>query len=75
MILNPEKVYRYVVCVNGKYLVGNPYESVEAIRYSDSKFDGIRLKDFNTALLMAKIVGGKVMKLNMLTGEITGGWK
>ena len=75
MILNPEKVHRYVIRKDGKYLVGNPYDSIEAIRYSDSKYDGVRIREFETALQMARIVGGEVLKLNMLTGETIGGWK
>ena len=77
MFLNPEKANRYIICRQGKYLVGNPYDEISAIRYSTDKYDGIRFKmgDFDTALRVAKLVGGKVMKLNLLTGELTGGWK
>ena len=73
--LNPEKLNRYIICRKGEYLVGNPYDEISAIRYSINKYDGIRLKDFNDAIRIARIVGGKVMKLNLLTGELTGGWK
>ena len=75
MYLNPKKAERYIICKSGKYLVGNPYDNLSAIRYSDSKYDGIRLKEFDTALRMAKLVGGKVMRLNLLTGTLEGGWK
>lgn len=75
MILKPETVYRYIIRKDGKYLVGNPYESMNAIRYSINKFDGVMVQEFLAALAMARVVGGEVMKLNILTGEMTGGWK
>ena len=65
---------RYIVRKSGKYLVGCPYDKESNVRYSDSKYDGYRMNDFNDARDVAKIVGGKVMKLNLLTGRIEGGW-
>ncbi|MBP5442258.1 MAG: hypothetical protein J6Y60_03375 [Treponema sp.] len=75
MYLNPEKANRYIICRQGKYLVGNPYDSLSAIRYSTDKYDGVRFKDFDDAIRVAKIMGGKVMRFNLLTGEVSGGWK
>lgn len=70
-----QKNEMYIIRKRNKFLVGCPYDDTSAIRFSDSKFDGYRMKDFNQARLIAKQIDGRVMKLNTITGVLEGGWR
>lgn len=72
MLLKHEK---YIIRKGNRYLVGCPYDDTSYCRYSDSKYDGTRMKDFNKAIRIAKLIDGRVMKLNELTGTLEGGWR
>ena len=66
---------RYIIQNGSKYLMGCPYDDSALVRMSDHKYDGYQMKEFNLAIRIAKTIGGKVMVLNRLNGELTGGWK
>lgn len=67
---------QYVIKKGNQYLVGCPYDDSSYIRYSTSPYDGFRgFRCFDDALHLARIVGGKVMRFNHLTGRTEGGWK
>lgn len=65
---------KYIIRKGKEFLVGCPYQETAYIRFSPYKYDGYRLKDFNKAKRIADIIGGKVMKLNTVNGDMTGGW-
>jgi len=65
----------YVIKKDGKYLVGCPYDDTSFIRFSTDKYDGYRDKDFVKMRIAAHTFGGKVMRFNPITGDITGGWR
>ena len=60
----------YIIRLRTKFLVGCPYNNQAAIRFSDHKYDGYRTKKWETAKRLAKVIGGKVMKLNLLNGDL-----
>ena len=66
---------RYIVQKGSLFLVGCPYDDNAYVRMSNSKYDGYQMKSFNTAIGIAKAIDGKVMVLNRLNGDLTGGWK
>ena len=66
---------RYIVQKGKKFLMGCPYEDAALVRMSDHKYDGYQMTEFNTAIRIAKAIGGKVMVLNRTNGDLTGGWK
>ena len=66
---------RYIIQKGKEFLVGCPYDDSAYVRYSNSKYDSYQMKEFSTAISVAKSIGGKVMVLNRLNGELTGGWK
>ena len=66
---------RYIVKKGNLFLVGCPYNDQSYVRMSNHKYDGYQMKDFNLAISIAKSIGGKVMVLNRLNGDLTGGWK
>lgn len=66
---------RYVIRKGRQYLVGCPYEDTAYCRFSPSPWDGWKCREFDTALRIAKAIGGKVMRFNQLTGQTEGGWK
>lgn len=65
----------YVIRKGNRYIVGCPYDDTSYVRLSENKYDGYRSKDFNIMRRVAKQIDGRVMKLNILTGDITGGWR
>lgn len=71
-MLNENEVY--IIRLRNKYLVGCPYNNEAAIRFSDHKYDGYRTNKWEVARRIAKRIGGKIMKLNLLNGDLTGGW-
>ena len=66
---------RYIIQKGKEYLVGMPYDDTAFMRYSNSTYDAYRTKSFNTAIRVARMIGGKVVVFNRLTGEVHGGWK
>ena len=66
---------RYIIQKGKEYLVSRPYDDTAFCRYSISPYDAYNGKSFNTAISVAKKLGGKVVIFNRLTGEIRGGWK
>ena len=66
---------RYIVRKGNRFLVGCPYDNEAAVRFSENKYDGYRMKDFNKARFLAKAVDGRVMKFNTITGTVEGGWR
>ena len=65
----------YIVQKGSEFLVGCPYDDSAYVRFSNSKYDGYQMKEFSIAIGVAKSIGGKVMVLNKLNGNLTGGWK
>lgn len=63
---------RYIIKKGRHYL--DRFNGIE-IRYTPSHYDCWKSRSFNTAIRVAKQVGGKVMKFNPVTGDISGGWK
>lgn len=70
-----ESYENYVVLKGTEYVVGVPYSDTGFIRMSISAYDGYPFPDFVSALRIAKVIGGLVMILNRLTGEVRGGWQ
>jgi len=66
---------KYIVRKGNRFLVGCPYNNESAVRYSENKFDGYRMSDFNIARRLAKMIDGRVMKFNVLNGDLEGGWR
>ena len=65
----------YVIRKGSQYIVGCPYDDTSYVRLSENKYDGYRDKDFDRMRRVAKLIDGRVMKFNELTGDITGGWR
>lgn len=65
----------YVIKKGSLFLMGCPYDDTSYIRYTVNKYDGYRDRNFNRMLRVAKMVGGKVMRFDYLTGKMEGGWK
>ena len=74
MLMGSEK---YVVKKGRHFLLGFPWADGDVIqmRYTPSPWDGWKTKKFDEALRIAKLIGGKVMKFNQVTGCVSGGWK
>lgn len=66
---------RYIVQKGRLFLVGCPYDDTSYCRWSNSPYDGYQTEKFSKAIGVAKAIGGKVMVLNRLNGDLTGGWK
>ena len=71
MKANPKE---YVIKKGSLFLMGCPYDDSAYIRYTNNKYDGYR-DSFNKQIRIARKVGGKVMRLNILNGRLEGGWK
>ena len=66
---------RYIVQKGKQFVMGCPYDDSAFVRLSSSKYDSYQMKKFETAIRIAKAIGGKVMVLNRTNGDLTGGWK
>ncbi len=66
---------RYIVKKGRHFLMGCPYDDSSCCRYTPSAYDSWKSKSFNAAIRIAKAIGGKVMKFNPVTGNVSGGWK
>lgn len=63
---------RYIIKKGRQYLLR--FDGID-IRYTSSTYDSWWNKNFDSAIRIAKAIGGKVMKFNPITGDVTGGWK
>ena len=63
---------RYIVKKGRHFLLR--FDGID-IRYTPSSYDSWKSKSFDSAIRIAKAIGGKVMKFNPITGDVSGGWK
>lgn len=63
---------RYIIKKGRQYLLR--FDGID-IRYTPSSYDSWWSKNFDSAIRIAKAIGGKVMKFNPVTGDVSGGWK
>lgn len=59
----------FLIRKNGEYLVALPYSDTLFIRWSTSRFDGVRIHRRSTAKKVAERVGGIVTEFDPLTGR------
>ena len=60
----------FIVTKNGEYLVAAPYADTLMVRWSNSKYDGYRMKRYRLAKMVATRVGGRVVEFNTITGAV-----
>ena len=66
---------RYIVSKSKWFLVGCPFDEKCYVNLRENIYDAYRMTDFNKALIIARMIDGRVFKFNTITGSMEGGWK
>lgn len=69
------KYEKYIIRKGKQYLVGNPFNDESYVNLRENVYDAFRMTDFNKALIIARMIDGRVMKFNSVTGTMEGGWR
>ena len=60
----------YLVIKNWQYLVSAPYADTFFVRWSNDKYDGMRIHRYRLAKMLADRLGGRVVEFNPLNGRV-----
>ena len=65
------KIIEFVIENDGEFLMAVPYRrSSSFARWSVNKYDAVRLPSESVATMIAKRLGGKVLRFDRFTGEL-----
>lgn len=66
---------KYIISKSRRFLVGCPFNEQAYVNLRENVYDAYRMTDFNKALIIARMIDGRVYKFNTITGTMEGGWR
>lgn len=68
--MSVEEYDTHVIQIGNVYLVAVAYEDTKVCRLSENIYDGIRVPEEEVARKLARMVSGKAVKFNPVTGKV-----